>query len=376
MPYPPVRWAKTKSAKTCALTDLRKVAMIKAVVSKARSLEKYELRVNDLCAALSRQENQLSYPKRRGSTCKGGASILAKKSGTNMVVAVVLSLAVAGIGGYMVGHRTGQNAGDLKQEVVGSVNGVKITKNDLYNEMLPQVGKNTLDTMITDKLIDEATKGVDVTAAQVNKEIEKIKTNFPSEAEFQAKLAEQGYTLDTLKEKLQRIEKAKKLLTKDLALDDAALKKYFEENKATYEAKAEVKARHILVKTEDEAKAIKAELDKGTDFAALAKEKSIDPSAQQNAGDLGFNPRGNMVKEFDEVVFNLKKGEISNPFKSEFGWHVAQAVEIKPAPTFEEAKAELKDELINKEFSEKIGPWLEELKQKAKIENTLEPKKS
>ena len=102
----------------------------------------------------------------------------------------------------------------------------------------------------------------------------------------------------------------------------------------------EVHARHILVATEDEAKAIEAELKKGADFATLAKEKSKDPGAAEG-GDLGYFTKDQMVPEFAEVAFKLDKGQISDPVKTQFGWHIIKVEDkrTKPTPTFDEVKA-------------------------------------
>lgn len=83
----------------------------------------------------------------------------------------------------------------------------------------------------------------------------------------------------------------------------------------------QVRASHILVQTEDKAKWICGEIDKGKDFGTLAKEYSSCPS-RQNGGDLGFFGKGQMVKEFEDAAFSLKDGQVSKPIKTQFGWHV------------------------------------------------------
>jgi peptidyl-prolyl cis-trans isomerase C len=94
----------------------------------------------------------------------------------------------------------------------------------------------------------------------------------------------------------------------------------------------EIHARHILVSTEDDAKAIKAELDAGADFVELAKAKSIEPNAAQSGGDLGYFKRGVMVKPFGDAVFAMQVGEISNPVQTQFGWHIIKVEDRRPAP--------------------------------------------
>ncbi len=126
------------------------------------------------------------------------------------------------------------------------------------------------------------------------------------------------------------------------ALTDDALHKVYDEAVKQMGNEEEVHARHILVPTEDEAKAIEAELKKGTDFATLAKEKSKDPGAA-DGGDLGYFTKDQMVPEFSEAAFKLDKGQISDPVHTQFGWHVIKVEDkrTKPTPTFDQVKAQL-----------------------------------
>jgi len=142
--------------------------------------------------------------------------------------------------------------------------------------------------------------------------------------------------------------------------------------KAGYEALAkekageEVHARQILVKTEDEAKSVIAELDKGADFAALAKKYSTDPAAQ-SGGDLGYFGHDDMVKEFADAAFALSPGQYSKtPVKTEFGWHVIKLEDrrVGKPPSFEEAREELSRDIAH----EVIDAKLQELRGAAKIE--------
>jgi peptidyl-prolyl cis-trans isomerase C len=112
-------------------------------------------------------------------------------------------------------------------------------------------------------------------------------------------------------------------------------------------AEEEVRARHILVGSEDEAKAVITELAGGGDFAALAGEHSVDPSARSNGGDLGFFRRGQMVPEFAEAAFSLEPGQRTEaPVQTQFGWHVIEVLERRTAaPSFEETEPRLRQEL-------------------------------
>lgn len=300
---------------------------------------------------------------------------MAKTASTNtgaLIAAVVLTLIVAGVGGYMIGARAAQP----ENQVVASVNGENISKTDLYARMEKQVGADVVTEMIEELLINQAAKAANiaVSSAEVDAEIKQITESIGGEESLKQALAQYNMTMDQLRANRTLDLKVMKIVTKDVKTDDATLKTFFDQNLAQFD-KREVQARHILVKTEEEAKAIKAELNSGGDFAAIAKAKSTDTASGANGGDLGFNKRGNMVPEFDQVVFSLKKGEISAPFESQYGWHIAQAMEIKgAAPVFETLKNDVKTSFLRQQAQEKRQPWMDDLKAKAKINNTLEKK--
>src|SRR6201746_2645354 len=133
------------------------------------------------------------------------------------------------------------------------------------------------------------------------------------------------------------------------ATTDDAMKKVYEDASKQITGEQEVHARHILVETEDEAKAVAAELKKGADFAELAKKKSKDPGAS-DGGDLGFFPKDQMVPEFSAVAFALEPGKISDPVKSQFGWHIIKVEEKRnrKAPDFEQVKAQIETYVTRK----------------------------
>jgi peptidyl-prolyl cis-trans isomerase C len=149
------------------------------------------------------------------------------------------------------------------------------------------------------------------------------------------------------------------------ATTDEAMKKVYDEAAKQIEGEQEVHARHILVETEDEAKAIEAELKKGADFAELAKTKSKDPGAA-DGGDLGFFTKDQMVPEFSAVAFTLEPGKISDPVKSQFGWHVIKVEEKRnrKAPDFEQVKAQIETYVTRKAQAEYVA----KLREAAKVE--------
>jgi peptidyl-prolyl cis-trans isomerase C len=139
-------------------------------------------------------------------------------------------------------------------------------------------------------------------------------------------------------------------------LTDDRLHAAFDKKMKDQPAEEQVRARHILVKTEDEAKAVIAELQKGADFAELAKSKSTDPGSTSAGGDLGFFTKERMVPEFAQAAFAMKPGEYSSvPVKSQFGWHVIKVEERRPGPTFEDAKDELRPDVAKQVAAEVVA---------------------
>lgn len=132
----------------------------------------------------------------------------------------------------------------------------------------------------------------------------------------------------------------------ETGVTDEALQKLFDEKYGKVAPGTEYHAAHILLETEEAAKAIKAELDAGADFAKLAQEKSTGPSGP-NGGDLGWFGPGMMVQAFEDAVTALKPGETSGPVQTEFGWHVIRLIETRnaAAPTLNDKRQELTQEL-------------------------------
>ncbi|HEX9168272.1 MAG TPA: peptidylprolyl isomerase, partial [Roseiarcus sp.] len=150
------------------------------------------------------------------------------------------------------------------------------------------------------------------------------------------------------------------------ATTDDAMKKVYDEAAKQIEGEQEVHARHILVETEDEAKAIETQLKNGADFATLAKAKSKDPGGASDGGDLGFFTKDQMVPEFSAVAFSLEPGKISDPVKSQFGWHIIKVEEKRnrKAPDFAQVKPQIENYVTRKAQAEYVA----KLREGAKIE--------
>jgi peptidyl-prolyl cis-trans isomerase C len=235
--------------------------------------------------------------------------------------------------------------------VVAKVNGVEIHQSDVdvaEEEMAEQLAqlpaearRDYLITYLADMLLVDK-------AADDQKLAQGV--------EFQRRLtfARNRLLMDTL---MQSVGKD--------AVTDAALHKVYDEAAKQIGDEQEVHARHILVETEADAKAVLVELKKGTDFAALAKQKSKDPGAA-DGGDLGYFTKDQMVPEFAEVAFKLNKGQTSDPVKTQFGWHIIKVEDKRKreVPSFEQVKPQLESYLVRKAQAD----YVSKLRDGAKIE--------
>lgn len=174
--------------------------------------------------------------------------------------------------------------------------------------------------------------------------------------------------LEDLRKRLIVETYLKKKVEKEAQISDAEMKKFYDENKEKFKAGDQVKASHILVKSEKEATDILAQLKGGAKFDELAKKFSTDSTAAKG-GDLGWFPKGAMVPEFDKVAFGLKEGEMSGIVKTQFGFHIIKVTGKRPAglTPYEEVKEQIKANLLPAKQQEIFVKMKDELKKGAKI---------
>ncbi len=240
---------------------------------------------------------------------------------------------------------------------------------DQGKQALPKIKSQLLDRMIEGKLIAQEMKksSLNPEDAKVKEQEDTIKKNIGDETTFQDTLKQQGMTESELKNFLAVYEK----VTGDVKVSDAEIKTFYDQNISNYSQPESVKARHILVKTEEEANAIIVQLKAGADFVQLAKEKSIEPGAKDSGGDLGTFTKGKMVPEFETAAFSQKVGTFSaTPVKTEFGYHVIQVEAHTPAaaPDFEKVKTRVSQDALNQAKDTKFQTYFDELRKNAKIE--------
>jgi parvulin-like peptidyl-prolyl isomerase len=262
---------------------------------------------------------------------------------------------------------------------------------DLTPEQKLDGYRQILDELITEKLVNKAAAGITVPQADVDAQIAKIKAQFPSEEDFSKQLTQVGQTPEQLSETIRKMLQQQRWLEGQLAgkaeVTEEEAKKFYEENKTEFSQPETVKASHILFRVNKEdseevvnqklkaAQGAEARAKKGEDFSALAKELSEEPGAKESGGDLGFFPKDRMVPEFAEVAFSEKVGEVSNPVRTQFGWHVIKVTDKKAAGTlpYDEVKSQLMTYLKAKKQEEAAQDVLKSLRDSAKIENTLPP---
>ena len=227
--------------------------------------------------------------------------------------------------------------------------------------------ENVLDKLIVEQIIMQKAEKEKFIATdeEVNEEVKGFKEMVGGKEGFDNFLKtnkmDEEYFKSGIKKELT-VEKYREKFLKELKLEDKDLKEYYEANKDKYET---IKASHILVEKEEDAKAIAKELKEGGDFAELSK-KSIEPDAAEREGDLGYFGRGQMVPEFEEAAFKLKVDEISDPVKTEHGYHIIKVTDKKDS--YDKVKEEVKGDLEN----DKFGENLEKLKEDAKVKTYME----
>lgn len=150
------------------------------------------------------------------------------------------------------------------------------------------------------------------------------------------------------------------------SVSDTDAHKIYDDQVKLMKPEEEVSARHILVETEEKAKELKDKIKAGGDFVALAKENSKDPGSKDDGGNLGYFGHGQMVPQFEEIVFKLAKGDVSDPVKTQFGWHLIKIEDkrFKQPPAFDVVK----DRIIQSQLLQKAQQSAVALRAKSKIE--------
>lgn len=257
-------------------------------------------------------------------------------------------------------------------------------------EQRAQLMKTALDTLIGEKLMEaEITEmGISATEGEVDELVNDVRrqNNITDPAQFEQVLTAEGLTMTTYRDMLRKRILRDRLLRMKVG---PKVKVTEEDLKAAYNQYArvegedsEVHARHILVAvdpkaTEEQVAAARKKAEgiasearrEGMDFSALARARSEGPSAA-DGGDLGWFKRGVMVQAFEKVAFNLKEGEVSEPVRTNFGWHILKVEERRSvaATSYEEMRPKLENKILQEKTDKFLEQYVAELKQKASID--------
>lgn len=255
---------------------------------------------------------------------------------------------------------------------------------NLPPQMVGRYKTQILEGVINKRILDNflADKDIEVTDKDLKDRIKEFKERFPSDKEFQNFLKENDLSEKEFKGDLKKDLALKKYVRNEYGIEitDKKIKEYYNKNKKQYNKKERVSASHILIKSgkksdksDKEAKKQAEKLakearKKDTDFSKLAKEKSEGPSASKG-GKLPEFSKKDMVPEFSKAAFNMKPGEVSDPVKTKFGYHVIKVHEKKDARTvpLKEAKGDIRKKLEQREFRSAMQKFMKKVKKDVKI---------
>ncbi|MDR7870429.1 MAG: peptidylprolyl isomerase [Tissierellaceae bacterium] len=270
----------------------------------------------------------------------------------------------------------GCSNGSSKDEVVAKVGDMTVTKSEFYDELVKQNGSQVLDVIIADKIMQSEVEknNIVVSDEEIEADVEEMKDFYGSDEALQNELDNYGLTLDDIRQNIKSNIQIETLLEPYVDITEDEMKEYFETNKANFDQEEQVKASHILVETEDLALEVKGKLEAGEDFAELAKEYSTDTTNSQQGGNLGYFNRTKMLPEFSDAAFSLEVGEISDPVKTNYGYHIIKLEDKKEAKeaVYEEYTEEVKNAIFQTKSYDAYMAWYAEKLEEYEITTYLD----
>jgi len=280
--------------------------------------------------------------------------------------------------------------GDFDREMSGLQQRLARRGESVNDEQLSELKKDVLQNLINLELLYQESQksGIKIEETAVNEQLDAVKKQFPNDDEFNNALLKMDLTETGLKSQIKKGLAIDQFIDKRFAdkitVSEKEAKSFYDSNPDAFKQPGQVKASHILIKVapdaDDAQKAaarkkieeIQKKVERGDDFAALAKESSQCPSSA-SGGDLGFFGRGQMAKPFEDAAFALEPGEISDIVETRFGYHIIKTTEKKSGTTmaYEDVKEKLMQFLKQKKLQEKLGEYAKELEKKAKVERFI-----
>lgn len=330
--------------------------------------------------------------------------------GRSTLMAVLMAgLMGMGAAGMVSAQEAKTEAQAASDAAVATVNGETISNDQLDRELagiqgrmarqgqpvpdeaLAQIRGRVLDQLIGETLLFQESQKLKIRVddQKIQGQIDEMAQGFEDKAAFDLALANAGLSREVLTERLGRQMAIQQLIEEKIVagvqVAEARADEFYKANPEVFVQPEQVRARHILIRTEAEADAAaKTEARKqidglrqkavdGADFAELAKTHSQDPGSKEKGGDLGFFARGQMVKPFEDTAFALKENEISQVVESPFGFHLIQVTGRKPAETvaYETVKPRILEHLKQQAIREKLDAYVDGLRQGAKIEKFI-----
>jgi parvulin-like peptidyl-prolyl isomerase len=322
-----------------------------------------------------------------------------------VVVVLLLALAAAGCG-------SDESSGEISGDAVAAVGDKEISK-EKFDRLLaqaektykarkqdfPAVGSPEYDQLkqaILRSLIEQAEfeigaeeLGIEVTDEDVDNRLRELKQQFfqGNEEKYKAELEKQGLSEEQVRDDIRSrllSERIFKEVTKDVKVTDQDVSDYYEENKAQFQTPASREVRHILIacdkpaacrEAKQKADGLYARIRAGADFAQLAKKNSDDPTSAAQGGKFSAQ-KGATVPPFDKAAFELKTGELSKPVKTQFGWHIIEAVSaIKQASTrpLSEVEGDIRQQLLQQKQNDAMNKWVTGLRSRLADEIVYAP---
>lgn len=255
---------------------------------------------------------------------------------------------------------------------VATVNGQAISHADLDQKLEGSpAARGVLQQMVTNNLIDQYAKdkNISVSQAEINKVEDQYKAQYPN-GQWDELLKARGLSEQDVQDLIRRQIILDKAVGSNVHITDKQIAASFAKNHAQFDKPPMVRARHILVPDLKTAQKVEADLKSGKDFAAEAKQYSIDPGSRDKGGELGWFRKGQMVPAFEQYAFNGPIGKVSPPVKSPFGYHVIEVEERKPGQTatIASARDQIVQQLRQQQEAPLIPAFLQQLQANAKID--------